>query len=604
MSTIERRLTDLFGQSNFTEVIKLYEKIEYSENIQKSTIFLAGVAYQKNKKFHAAIKCYTICINANFNKLACLYNQANSFLAVEMFDEAALACDTAIDQGHPNIVSLVRLYLKASLQSSNTSKIEDYINEKLADKDHQSSRFELLGELSFLKGKYKVALDFFKSALGCAVSNHDECKLGIADCLRKLFRYREAIKIYEEILSSSQRPNAFMFNNLGSCWLHLRNLDTAETYFQKAIRFDATFASAYNNMGMLYHISNKNDQATQFFAKALEYCPKDPSFMRNYTLTKKFNKSSSSICSAILNIEDNSILKTPEVHFAQGKIFDDLGQYSDALCAYQRGNAIRKAKLDYSIEKDRKKFDKIMIDFEAHHISDSIEFEPRPIPIFIVGLPRSGTSLLEQIISNHPSVSPLGEVPTFGNIGNEVFNLNTAVTNELIRGIRNSYYSSYFCQGVRTPFFTDKLPSNFQWIGLIRQAIPEAKIIFITRHLEAVMWSNFVTYYPTEGNGFAYDLSDIAAYYYLYIELKQFWESKFEDLISINYEDLIAKPELHMSRIFRDLGLDYYAELLDISRNENHIFTASAAQARTRIYSNANARWKNYNKAIQAALTL
>tara|TARA_Y100000385_G_C12855489_1_gene534964 strand:- start:127 stop:813 length:687 start_codon:yes stop_codon:yes gene_type:complete len=219
-------------------------------------------------------------------------------------------------------------------------------------------------------------------------------------------------------------------------------------------------------------------------------------------------------------------------------------------------------------------------------------------------MPRSGTSLVEQIISSHNSVHGAGELLNFRNIitpilDNHLSKKNSSIPNEDMLKIRNEYLDSLGSLKAKEKIITDKMPMNFRLLGFILSAIPEAKIIHLTRDPMATCWSNF-NHYFTAGNGFSFDQEDLAKFYLLYQELMNFWHKLFPNKIyDLNYENLTINQEKETKKLIKYCDLEWDENCLDFHKNQRGVLTASSAQVRKKMYQGSSEAWKKYEKNLQ-----
>ena len=210
-------------------------------------------------------------------------------------------------------------------------------------------------------------------------------------------------------------------------------------------------------------------------------------------------------------------------------------------------------------------------------------------------MPRSGTTLVEQIVSSHSLVTGAGELPfadQFGRLLNEGLSEINKVN---ILEFRENYLRKLkkFSYGNRT--VTDKMTSNFIYIGLISTALPEAKIIHVKRNPAAVCWANYKQYFESKELGYCYDLDDVVCYYKLYTNIMKFWENSLSNKIyNLDYELLTVNQEKETQRLIQHIGLEWDEKCLKPQENLRNIETASNHQVRKKVYQNSSQQWKKY----------
>jgi len=306
------------------------------------------------------------------------------------------------------------------------------------------------------------------------------------------------------------------------------------------------------------------------------------------------------------------------LHFALGDAFDAKHIYDRAFRHFCEGNALRRAQLPYSADemtasaqRARKHFTREY--FQAHA---GLGCEA-PDPIFIVGLPRSGSTLVEQILSSHDSVEGAGELPCLFPIAARVAIKDMssaspgeaegpALANEDLRALGSEYLeASRAYRKLGRPFFTDKAPTNFHHVALIRAILPNAKIIDVRRHPLACCFSNFKQFFPW-GLPQTYDLTDIGRYYRDYVQLMAHFDAVLPGKIHrVFYEDLVRNTEHEARRLFEYCGLAFEPRSLRFFENKRAVITVSSEQVRQPIYAQANEQWRHYERwlgPLKAAL--
>jgi tetratricopeptide (TPR) repeat protein len=268
---------------------------------------------------------------------------------------------------------------------------------------------------------------------------------------------------------------------------------------------------------------------------------------------------------------------------ARAKIEEDHERYAEAYAALEQANALRRTQLRYDPKSDAHLFEMLKSEFAGASARVG-PAQDGPTPIFITGLPRSGTTLVETILSRHSNVTAMGELDSLGH----------AVRRSGEAGLEEAYVSG-LPSVPQTPFFTDKMPLNFRLIGHIATRIPQARIVHVYRDPKATCWSIYRTYFAGSGNGFAYSERDILAYYQGYADLMQFWHQTFPGrVVDLDYEALVANPEPVCRMLLSGLGLSWDAACLAPQDAGRTVNTASSAQVRQAIYGGSRERWKRY----------
>jgi len=300
--------------------------------------------------------------------------------------------------------------------------------------------------------------------------------------------------------------------------------------------------------------------------------------------------------------------------FALAKVYDDLGEYDKSFDYLDEGNRLRKKELDYHLDHDRRLITKTREIFNAGGLDPQIAADGNASiqPLFIVGMPRSGTSLVEQILASHSKVHGAGELATIGELVSPILSTlldqsvnqdNRQLSQNEIKRLHDSYLEKLTALKVAEKIITDKLPLNFRWIGFILSAFPGAKIIHLIRDPRATCWSIYKQYLSVKGNGYGYDLGDLAAFYELYIDLMSFWHDRFPNTIyDLCYEDLTENQETETRKLLAYCDLQWEKRCLDFHQTKRTVKTASAAQVRQKMYQGSSEAWRKYEVHLEPLL--
>jgi tetratricopeptide (TPR) repeat protein len=306
--------------------------------------------------------------------------------------------------------------------------------------------------------------------------------------------------------------------------------------------------------------------------------------------------------------------------FALGKAFEDLKEYAESWQYYERGNALRRTESRYYPEitetNTRKQIEVCTAQFFAGRVGFGVS---DPDPIFIVGLPRSGSTLIEQILASHSQVESTQELADIQRIVLEIPGLATrkkqlGPSNPLsLAGKEDSYPSllaelapeEFRRQGERymietrayrghRPFFIDKMPNNFRHIGLIHLMMPNAKIIDVRREPMACCFGNLKQLFA-KGQEFTYSIEDIARYYRTYLELMRHWDTVLPDrVLRVYYEDIVDNLDGNVRRTLEFCGLEFEPACIEFYKTERSVRTASSEQVRQPIFRDGLNQWRNY----------
>ena len=459
---------------------------------------------------------------------------------------------------------------------------------------------------------------------------------------QSLGEYHKSIEIMEIALKANSR-NPHFLNNIGLSHFRLHNFKKAEDYFKRGLDEAPKYISILNNLGTLKGFLNLNQEAILYFKKILEINDKliephhnlainyqdlgefdksseclnkilslDPKFTqadRLLSLMIKYTKDHPHYISIKNKLKETELNKIQQAHlyFALGKYFEDINDYEESFSNYSNANKIMKENSNYNIDDHKREFAKIK-NFNYDNLPNSNSKISRKL-IFIIGMPRSGTSLVEQILSSHCDIFGGGELPFLDQGLKKTFlndnfdqNLKKEDIQKLILGFRDEYLERISNYDSSTKGFTDKAPLNFRFIGFIKYLFPNAKIINCIRDPLDITWSNFKNYFSNSLR-FTNNLEDIGHFYKLYEDLIVFWRKKFPKFIyDIEYLDLVENPKTEIKKLLNFCELKWDENCLNHHKNERAIKTASSTQARKPIYKTAiksSDKYKDYLKNVK-----
>ena len=276
---------------------------------------------------------------------------------------------------------------------------------------------------------------------------------------------------------------------------------------------------------------------------------------------------------------------------------EDLGDLSVAFDSYVTGGDLRQKLLAYKFSQDEQLFGQIRnTALKFKDVVLDVAGEPvRHTPIFILGMPRSGTTLVEQIVSSHSEITGAGELNYTKQFGADLTVGQKPINFETVQSFRKSYLAELAKRAEGQALITDKMPQNFRYIALICAAFPDAKIVHVQRSAEATCWSNFKHYFASKGLGYSYNLADTVRYYGLYKDLMHFWSQSHSDRIyHLDYDKLTEDQEPETRRLIEYLELNWEDACLAPQNNKRSVKTASQQQVRQKVYKGSSQAWRKY----------
>jgi len=457
--------------------------------------------------------------------------------------------------------------------------------------------------------------------------------------LSELKRNDEAIKIYKQGIKIDKNYSMF-YNNLGIIYQSKGDYNKARTFYDKASKLDKKSPEAQNNLGNLSRILNNDRKAIIFFKKAINIKPSffpayfnlgilyknlgefekakfylresiklNPNLYtahRNLSEIIKYTKDTEHLDLLLKIYNDNTInsINKKEIAFALGKAFEDMNIYDKAFKYYNEGNNLQRKTFNFSIKEEEREINLIKEKFSKEFINKNKNAGNRKnTPIFILGMPRSGTTMIEQIISSHPSVYGGDELNIMPNIikkhlrnkENELeFRKIDIKNNKCLKAMSNQYINELKNLSNKKRV-TDKLTLNFKWIGLIKLLLPNSKIIHCKRNPKDTTLSIFKNYFVNTDLKYAYNLTEISDYYNLYRNLMNHWKNILPGFIyEIEYEKVTKDTESEVKKLLENLNLNWNKKCLQFYKNKRTVKTASDTQIRKKIYKSSVDSWKNF----------
>ena len=459
-----------------------------------------------------------------------------------------------------------------------------------------------LGNIFLDLGQLDAAADHFEWAVAYKPDFADAYNnLGVV--CRQREQLHDAIKNFEKAIDI--KPDYIeAHSNLGHSLNLINQEDAALKCYETALAINPNYVLAHINMGSLFQETGKIDLAIKQYEKVLAMNPNHVLAYYNLSALEQYTLSDDQVAKMLSLFSTDNLSLSERFHlcFALVFVYDNLDNQDELFRFLHEGNRLRKEELNYSLEKSQElsSFVREQFSLPPSDIEQSLSFEPSTNrPIFIVGMPRSGTTLVEQIISSHNEVYGAGELtslPTIvGPIARDHSRQNTNFSDSDFLNIRQQYLDVLSRFDVPENVITDKLPLNFQYIGFILSAFPEAKIVHLKRDARATCWSIYKSCFKNKGNGYSYNLDDLAGFYGLYVELMDFWHQLYPGKIyDICYEDLTTNQEDETRKLLEYCDLDWDENCLDFHKNKRAVKTASSLQVREKMYQGSSEAWKKH----------
>jgi tetratricopeptide (TPR) repeat protein len=440
-----------------------------------------------------------------------------------------------------------------------------------------SLAWDNLAKLYRIQNKLLKSIPAFENLIKLDPSNF-EALVSLGTIYIKLSKYHEGIKLYEESLKiKPENPRVYL--SLGHALKTIGERKKSEAAYQNTIKYFPSSGEAYWSLANL---------------KTYEFSDKE---IANMELSLK------------RNMHQNELI---QMHFALGKAYESNRQFDKSFKHYMDGNWQQRKQVIYNAEDYKISIDEIINFFENNNNILDLKAEAgSDEPIFILGLPRSGSTLIEQILASHSLIEGTQELPNIMAISRDIklidqkngypdnlLKLNQSSFDELGK----KYIDETKWARSSKPFFIDKMPNNFFHIGLIKLILPKAKIIDARRNPMDACFSCFKQYFA-KGQHFTYDLDDIARYYKDYVRLMDYWNKLFPDeIFTIQYEQIIENPNDRISDLLEFCNVKFEDNCLNFHKSKRAVKTASSEQVRQPMYKTGINYWRNYIKNLDVLL--
>ena len=483
---------------------------------------------------------------------------------------------------------------------------EAYKNVIKKDKNNIDA-LRLLGLLAFKTKDYNIAERLFIRVLEL------DPTFSLAwDNLAKLFRIQnklsKSIPAFENLIKLD--PDNFeALVSLGTVYIKLSKYYEGINLYEKSLKIKPENPRVYLSLGHALKTVGEREKSETAYHNAIKYFPFSGEAYWSLANLKTYKFSQKEISNMELSINKNMHPnELIQMHFALGKAYESNNQFEKSFNHYREGNWLQRKQIKYNAEDYKISIDEIIDFFKNNNdIFKSKSSLNNDDPIFILGLPRSGSTLIEQILSSHSLIEGTQELPNIMAISRDIklIDQNNGYPENLL-GIDSSVFNDLGQKYIdetkwarsSKPFFIDKMPNNFVHIGLIKLILPNAKIIDARRNPMDSCFSCFKQYFA-KGQHFTYDLDDIARYYKDYLRLMNFWNELFPgEIFTINYEDVINEPNQKITELLSFCNVEFEDSCLNFHKSKRPVKTASSEQVRQPMYKTGLDYWKNYRNNL------
>jgi tetratricopeptide (TPR) repeat protein len=464
------------------------------------------------------------------------------------------------------------------------------------------------------QGRRAEALDAYRRLVEVRPEEADAW-YNLGYLLRTEGRYEEALAAYGRALETGvHQPEGVRLNRAAIFSDHLRDDGAAADELNAALQLRPGFAPALLNLGNLHEERGARAEAIGCYEQLLSGSSDADRHLRHQALARMTHlcPPDSADSPLLLSLREaaEAMLDQDEERanllFALGRAYDSLGLYDEAFSAFSKAHrCVRKRAQPYDRALARARTDALKSVFSSHGPAGPRD-EHRPAPLFICGMFRSGSTLLEQMLAAHPEVTAGGELDFMPRLvtgalapfPSSMVNADQARDEQIARDYLD-HLDRLFPESRHRAYVTDKRPDNFLLIGLIKRLFPNAKVLHTTRHPLDNGLSIFMQHLDPRVASYSHELGDIGHHYGQYRRLMAHWKSVFgPDILDVEYEALVREPRQELERVLAFLGLQWNDRCLKFHQLANTVKTASYWQVRQPLYLEATGRWRKYHQHL------
>ena len=637
------------AQGRLAEAALLYERVLQADGRHSDALYRLGLIRLQQSRFNDAEALLRRAVKIDKKSVDARYHLAIALTGIGQFDDAAPHYRKVLEArpddaaAHNNLgyvlqklgrhEAAARHFHKAlsaspgyaeahnnlgnALQSlERTDEAIGHYRQALTLRPNYAEAYANLASALAVRHRHEEAIENCRKALALA-PNNAEAHMNLANALGATERLRDALTHYQNAIAADP-ANAEAHARAAFMLFHLGRVQDAAGEADKALAVAPDHVGALNSLGVALRALGRTDEGIACLQKAIAAAPGKTAGLYYVLAASKRMSASDPHFLAMQKLASDMTALSPEnrigLDFALGKSLADIGEHQRSFAHLRRGNALKRQQfVDYDETKFLTRFERIQAAFSGALLAEKAAAgDPSSVPIFIIGMPRSGTSLVEQILASHPKVFGAGERYEFGDLAQDAAGAMkaefpeavTAMSGDALRALGTNYVRAMQSLAPETAErITDKMPTNFFHAGLIHLALPNARIIHIRRDPCDIALSCFSTLFAI-GHPHTYDLAELGRYIRAYEKLMAHWRRVLPQgaMIELHYEQLVADLEHESRRLIGYCNLEWNEACLSFHKTARPVRTASVVQVRQPIYTSSVARWKPYEKELQPFL--
>ena len=578
---------------------------------QPDTLSNLGYAQHTLGRYEEALGNFDKAIALFPDHVSAYFNRGNTLQSLERYQEAEESYRKALSLRPNHVNSLINLGNVYNKLAQYDAALTSYIKALNLSPDDPGILNNLGLALVNLK-RYREALSYFEKAVSLQ-PGYADAYFNLAIAQQELGQNEDALGNYDRAIAL-QPDRTDVHCRRGQILRSLMRHEEAKDSYRAALEFQPRLADAHVGLGTLCMESGDNEQAIASLLKAIEIDPDCVEAFCNLAALNYYAQDQA-LFTRLQSLYEKRAESSPEdrilLDFAMGQVLEKMERYDAAFSAYEEGNRLHYAGNPFDESAEDQLLDNTISLYtrelfeECQALSAELpSLAEDRVPVFIVGMPRSGSTLVEQILASHPAVHGAGEIRAIDEACSMAFSAmqNSSGTQDSLlrlREIGQSYMERVWNMAPDAHFVTDKMPGNFRSLGLIHLMLPNAKIIHTTRDPMDTCFSCYATNF-NKGHYYSYDQSALGRYYLHYHRMMEHWQSVLPTgkILGLCYEDNVAEPEREARKLLAYLGLSWDPACLRFYESQRAVQTASLNQVRQPIYSSSVARWKHFEKHL------
>ena len=488
------------------------------------------------------------------------------------------------------------------LQASRFRKAESAFKKILVEDENNIDALRFMGILAFKSGNHDIAEAMFTRALQVDPT-YTLVWANLAQVFSVTGQLDKAKKSFKNILNMEPK-NGLIWAEYGTVLTKLARYSDGKDAYLKALKFKPNSPRVYLSLGHVYKTMGEIDNSINSYKSTIKQNNLSGEAYWSLANLKTYSFTNDEIKNMETTLDTEiSDIERCQMHFALGKAYEVKKDYNNSFINYSKGNRVKKGLIKYSSRETSEKTKKVLDFFNEENISSlSNSSTLDRDPIFVLGMPRSGSTLIDQIISSHSMVDGTQELPNIIKIAAELNSDSDDNYPEALKDLKSNELSALGLDYIRetkwaresAPFFIDKMPNNFIHIGLIKTILPNAKIIDTRRDAMDTCFSCFKQFFA-RGQLFTYSLEDLGNYYVDYIKAMNHWHKVYgEDIYTVHYDNVINNTESTIRELIEYCELPFEDNCLEFYKSSRPVKTPSAEQVRQPIYKSGLNYWKNY----------